>query len=60
MGQHKETAGVTAERPRSIPEVREAVDALRATSKDLIESSRLIAESRRITQRSWTWCRHGQ
>jgi hypothetical protein len=37
---------------RTVPQVRHAVDALKATSTDLIEASRLlIAESRRLTAR---------
>ncbi len=37
---------------RPLREVRRSVDALKATSKDLIESSRLlVAESRRLTAR---------
>jgi hypothetical protein len=43
---------VPAERLRTVREVRQSVDALKATSADLIKSSRLlVAESRRMTAR---------
>jgi hypothetical protein len=52
MAEDTDVANVPAGDVRPLREVRQSVDALRATSKDLVESSRLlIAESRRLTAR---------